>query len=58
MPADLNSISYTQQADENLRQQMEALKLVFYVNKGSDPDPVKLASRLEYLVGYIIEKFS
>jgi CheY-like chemotaxis protein len=44
-------------ADENLRQQMEALKPAFYVNKGSDPDPDKLASRVEYLVGYIIEKF-
>ncbi len=44
-------------ADENLRKQMEALKPAFYVNKGSDPDPEKLASRVEYLVGYVIEKF-
>ncbi len=32
---------------------MESLTPAFYVNKGSDPDPEKLASRVEYLMGYI-----
>jgi len=41
-------------ADENLRNQMELLAPANYVNKGSDPDPDKLAERVEQLLSYFI----
>lgn len=44
-------------ADEGLKKQMESLMPANYVNKGSDPDPDKLASRVEYLIGYLMEKY-
>ncbi len=46
-----------EKADEELKAQMESLEPAYYVNKGSDPDPDKLASRVEYLLGYLKEKF-
>ncbi len=42
-------------ADENLRNQMELLAPANYVNKGSDPDPDKLAERVEYLLSYFMQ---
>lgn len=44
-------------ADEGLRKQMESLEPANYVNKGSDPDPDKLASRVESLIAYLMEKY-
>lgn len=46
-----------EKADEDLKKQMEALAPANYVNKGSDPDPDKLAARVESLISYIIEKY-
>lgn len=45
-------------ADQSLRDQMESLAPANYVNKGSDPDPDKLASRLEDLLVYVSERHS
>lgn len=44
-------------ADEDLKNQMQQLEPAYYVNKGSDPEPDKLAVRVEYLLGYLREKF-
>lgn len=44
-------------ADDALKAQMELLTPASYVNKGSDPDPDKLAERVEQLVGYLLEKY-
>lgn len=41
-------------ADDNLRNQMEMLAPANYVNKGSDPDPDKLAERVEKLLAYFM----
>ena len=46
-----------EKADENLKIQMQRLDPAYYVNKGSDPDPDKLAGRVEYLLGYLRDKF-
>jgi len=46
-----------EKADDSLRRQMENLDPANYVNKGSDPDPDKLASRIESLIGYLMEKY-
>ena len=46
-----------EKADENLRRQMESLDPANYVNKGSDPDPDKLVSRVESLIGYLMERY-
>lgn len=46
-----------EKADDNLRSQMETLEPAHYVNKGSDPDPEKLAARVDSLVSYIMEKY-
>jgi len=46
-----------EKADEAFKIQMESLEPAYYVNKGSDPDPDKLASRVEYLLGYLKDKF-
>ena len=46
-----------EKADENLRKQMQNLEPANYVNKGSDPDPDKLASRVESLIAYLMEKY-
>jgi len=42
-------------ADEELRNQMETLAPANYVNKGSDPDPDKLAERVEKLLSYFAQ---
>jgi CheY-like chemotaxis protein len=44
-------------ADEALKAQMDMLTPASYVNKGMDPDPEKLAERVEQLVGYLMEKY-
>jgi len=46
-----------EKADEDLKNQMQSLEPAYYVNKGTDPDPDKLAARVEYLLGYLREKF-
>ncbi len=46
-----------EKADEDLKNQMQNLEPAYYVNKGSDPDPEKLIARVEYLLGYLREKF-
>lgn len=45
-------------ADENLRKQMEIMSPAHYMNKSADPDPDKLAIRVEQLVNYILEHYS
>ena len=42
-------------ADDNLRAQMEKLAPANYVNKGTDPDPDKLAERVEHLFSYFLQ---
>lgn len=42
-------------ADEELRTQMEMLSPANYLNKGSDPDPDKLAERVEKLISYFMQ---
>jgi CheY-like chemotaxis protein len=44
-------------ADENLKKQMTAFDPAGYVNKGSDPDPEKLVARVEYLMGYLADRY-
>ncbi|GAB4489141.1 MAG: hypothetical protein OHK006_20490 [Thermodesulfovibrionales bacterium] len=46
-----------EKADDNLKRQMEALEPANYVNKGSDPDPGKLAARVDALISQLIEKY-
>jgi CheY-like chemotaxis protein len=46
-----------QKADEDLKKQMKNLEPANYVNKGSDPDPDKLAKRVESLISYLMEKY-
>jgi CheY-like chemotaxis protein len=43
-------------ADNNLRRQMDELAPASYVNKGTDPDPDKLAERVEYLISYLLQE--
>ncbi len=42
-------------ADDNLRNQMNMMAPANYVNKGSDPDPDKLAERVEQLLSYFMQ---
>jgi len=42
-------------ADEEFRAQMEMLAPANYLNKGSDPDPDKLAERVEKLISYFMQ---
>ena len=44
-------------ADDALKAQLELLSPASYMNKGSDPDPDKLAERVEQLAGYLMEKY-
>jgi CheY-like chemotaxis protein len=46
-----------EKADDDLKEQMQSLEPAYYVNKGSDPDPDKLAGRVEYLLGYLRDRF-
>ncbi|MBI5026510.1 MAG: response regulator [Nitrospirae bacterium] len=43
-------------ADNNLRRQMDELAPASYVNKGTDPDPDKLAERVEHLISYLLQE--
>jgi CheY-like chemotaxis protein len=45
-----------EKCDEDLKKQMESLEPANYVNKGSDPDPDKLATRVEFLLSWLAEK--
>jgi CheY-like chemotaxis protein len=45
----------SQKADAYLREQMEILEPANYVNKANDPDPDKLAQRVEFLLAYMME---
>ncbi len=47
-----------EKADDNLRKQMEDLAPANYMNKGADPNPDALASRVESLISYLMEKYS
>jgi CheY-like chemotaxis protein len=47
-----------EKADDNFKKQMETLKPANYMNKGNDPNPEALASRVESLIAYLIEKHS
>jgi CheY-like chemotaxis protein len=42
-------------ADDNLKKQMQTLAPANYVNKGTDPDPDKLAERVELLLSYFMK---
>ena len=46
-----------EKADEDLKTHMQSLEPAYYVNKGSDPDPDKLAGRVEYLLWYLKDRF-
>ena len=47
----------SQKADAHLKEQMEMLEPANYVNKANDPDPDKLAQRVEFLLAYLMEKY-
>ncbi len=47
----------SQTADEELRKQLVILEPANYVNKANDPDPDKLAARVEFLLAYVMEKY-
>jgi len=36
---------------------MDLLEPATYVNKGADPDPLRLVERVQQLVGYLVEKY-
>lgn len=46
-----------EKCDQGLKQQMENMEPANYVNKGTDPDPDKLAQRIEFLLTYLHEKY-
>jgi CheY-like chemotaxis protein/DNA-directed RNA polymerase subunit RPC12/RpoP len=48
----------SEKADEHLKRQMDNLAPAHYMNKAADPDPDKLAMRVEQLVEYILEEKS
>jgi CheY-like chemotaxis protein len=45
-----------EKADQALRNHMEDLEPANYVNKGASLDPDNLKSRVEFLLGYLLEK--
>ena len=47
-----------EKADDNFKKQMENLSPANYMNKGNDANPDTLASRVEYLIDYLIDKHS
>lgn len=47
-----------EKADDNFKKQMENLEPANYMNKGNDPNPDTLASRVESLIAYLIDKHS
>jgi len=46
-----------EKCDQSLKEQMEKMEPANYVNKGSDPDPDKLAQRVEFLLSYLSENY-
>ena len=46
-----------EKADDDLKEQMRSLEPAYYVNKGADPDPDSLKSRVEHLLCYLREKY-
>jgi CheY-like chemotaxis protein len=47
----------SEKATDNFRTELTSLEPAYYINKGLDPDPDKLASRVEYLLGYFADTF-
>jgi len=47
-----------EKADDNFKRQMENLEPANYMNKGNDTNPDALASRVESLIVYLIDKHS
>jgi CheY-like chemotaxis protein len=45
-----------EKADEDLKRKMEELAPAIYVNKATDPDPDKLAKRVEELVSFVLSR--
>jgi response regulator RpfG family c-di-GMP phosphodiesterase len=45
-------------ADEDLKRILEELAPAVYLNKSADPDPDKLAKRVEELVGFILTEYA
>ncbi len=44
-------------ADENLKRKLGELAPAVYLNKSADPDPDKLATRIEDLVSFVLAKY-
>lgn len=44
-------------ADEELKSKLEELSPAIYIHKSTDPDPDKLANRVEELVSYVLAKY-
>lgn len=44
-------------ADEELKRKLEELSPAIYIHKSTDPDPDKLAKRVEELVNYVLAKY-
>lgn len=44
-------------ADEDLKRKLEELSPAIYIHKSTDPDPDKLAKRVEELVNYVLAKY-
>lgn len=47
----------SEKADENLKERLQELTPAIYVNKTNDPDPDKLAKRVEELVSYVLATY-
>lgn len=47
----------SKKADEVLKKHMEELKPAIYVNKTNDPDPDKLAKRVDDIVSFVLAKY-
>jgi CheY-like chemotaxis protein len=45
-----------EKADEELKRRMEELAPATYINKSTDPDPDKLAKRVEELVSFVLSR--
>lgn len=44
-------------ADQDLKRMLEELAPAVYLNKSTDPDPDKLAKRIEELVSFILAEY-
>jgi CheY-like chemotaxis protein len=47
----------SKKADEDLKRQLEEFSPAIYVNKAADPDPDKLAKRVEDIVSFVLAKY-